>query len=99
MGSSGMAAKSRSCPGYGDLGYVARGQMARQFDDLLFSLGENQISDVFRSPGGFHILKVYERKPEGISDYEEVRAALSAALYQKKKERAVENFLDRLKAK
>jgi parvulin-like peptidyl-prolyl isomerase len=92
-------AKIENLPGYGDLGYVARGQMARQFDDLLFSLAENQMSDIFRSPGGFHILKVYERKPAGISDYEEVREALTAALYQQKKERAIENFLDRLKAK
>jgi len=86
-------------PGYGDLGYVARGQMAQQFDDLLFSLAENQVSDIFRSPGGFHILKVYERKPAGISDYDEVREALATTLYQKKKERAVESFLDRLRAK
>ena len=95
----GEGAKIEDLPGYGDLGYVARGQMARQFDDLLFSLGENQISNIFRSPGGFHILKVYERRPAGISEFDEVREALAEALHQQKKERAIENFLDRLKAK
>jgi len=92
-------AKFEELIGYGHLGYVARGELAREFDDLLFSLAENQISDIFRSSGGFHILKVYERKPEGISDYGDVREALATALYEKKKERAIESFLDRLRAK
>jgi hypothetical protein len=37
--------------------------------------------------------------PEGVSDFEQVRAAIETGLHQRKKERALENFLDRLKGK
>lgn len=81
-----------------DLGYVPRGYLPREFEELLFSLGENEISDIFRSRAGFHIAKAYNRRPEGISSFAEVEQAITDALYQRKRERALEQFLDRLKA-
>jgi hypothetical protein len=37
--------------------------------------------------------------PEGPSSFEQVREAIETGLHQRKKERAVENFLDHLRAK
>src|SRR5207249_8437588 len=83
----------------GDLGWVSRGQMVQEFEDVIFALKENQVSDIFRTVFGFHIAKVYTRKPEGVSDFAEVQESIQAALLRRKQERAVENYLDRLKAK
>jgi parvulin-like peptidyl-prolyl isomerase len=83
----------------GELGWVPRGQMVQEFEDVIFSLKENETSDIFRTVFGFHIAKVYERKPEGFSDFSEVREAIEKSLHRQKQERAVENFLDRLRAK
>jgi parvulin-like peptidyl-prolyl isomerase len=95
-----LADRSSDCAGNrGELGWIPRGQMVQEFEDVIFSLQENQVSDIFRTVFGFHIAKVYERKPEGLSDFDEVREAIEKSLHRQKQERAVENFLDRLRAK
>jgi len=81
-----------------DLGFVPKGHLPREFEELLFSLGENEVSGIFRSRAGFHIAKAYERRPEGISSFDEVKQAIEEALFQRKRERALEQYLDRLKA-
>jgi parvulin-like peptidyl-prolyl isomerase len=95
-----LADRYSDCAGNrGELGWVPRGQMVQEFEDVIFSLKENETSDIFRTVFGFHIAKVYERKPEGFSDFSEVREAIEKSLHRQKQERAVENFLDRLRAK
>jgi parvulin-like peptidyl-prolyl isomerase len=95
-----LADRCSDCAGNrGELGWVPRGQMVQEFEDVIFSLKENAVSDIFRTVFGFHIAKVYEKKPEGISDFAEVREAIEKSLHRQKQERAVENYLDRLRAK
>jgi peptidyl-prolyl cis-trans isomerase C/foldase protein PrsA len=95
-----LADRYSDCAGNrGELGWVPRGQMVQEFEDVIFSLKENAVSDIFRTVFGFHIAKVYEKKPEGFSDFGEVREAIEKSLHRQKQERAVENFLDRLRAK
>lgn len=95
-----LADRCSDCAGNrGELGWVPRGQMVQEFEDVIFSLKENEISDIFRTVFGFHIAKVYEKKPEGVSDFAEVKAAIEKSLHRQKQERAVENYLDRLRAK
>src|SRR5258706_8339647 len=95
-----LADRYSDCAGNrGDLGWAPRGQMVQEFEDVIFSLNENQVSGIFRSVFGFHIAKVYARKPEGFTDFTEVQESIQTALHRQKQERAVENYLDRLKAK
>jgi hypothetical protein len=95
-----LADRGSDCAGNrGDLGWVQRGQMVQEFEDVIFSLRDGAVSDVFRTVFGFHIAKVYARKPEGVGSFDEVRGSIESALLRQKQERAVENFLDRLRAK
>lgn len=48
----------------GDLGTFGRGDMVPEFEKVAFSLPVGQVSEVFQSPFGFHIVKVDERKTE-----------------------------------
>jgi parvulin-like peptidyl-prolyl isomerase len=47
----------------GDLGYLTRGTMPQAFDQVAFALAPGQISDVVRTPRGFHIILVREKHP------------------------------------
>ncbi len=47
----------------GDLGYFTALQMVYQFENEAFKAPINQISPIFRSRFGYHIIKVMERRP------------------------------------
>lgn len=48
----------------GDLGYGARGDWASEFESMAFSLPIGELSPVFETQFGFHILEVLDRKGE-----------------------------------
>lgn len=49
----------------GDLGYFKKGQMAKEIDDVAFSLKEGEVSQPFRSGVGIHLIKVEEHLQPG----------------------------------
>ncbi len=62
----GMVAKFESMDGSkdagGDLGYISREQVVSEFAAVAFRMKIGEVSDVFESEFGFHILQVLERK-------------------------------------
>jgi|KBSMisStandDraft_5_1062788.scaffolds.fasta_scaffold00117_39 peptidyl-prolyl cis-trans isomerase D len=46
----------------GDLDYFTRGKMVPEFDEVAFTLQPGQISGVVKSPFGYHIIKVTDKK-------------------------------------
>jgi hypothetical protein len=88
------------CPGRGgDLGFFGRGQMVKEFEDVVFAMKIGEVSPIFRSPFGFHIAKVYERRAEGIRELSEVWTDIEQHLLRSSKERRLEQFVDELKVK
>ncbi len=95
-----LADEVSDCPGRGgDLGVFAPGQMVEDFDVVVFGLQPGQVSGIFRTAFGFHIAKVYESFPEGVRELAEIREELESLLFEQKKQRAIEQYLDRLIAK
>ncbi|MHC4751333.1 MAG: peptidylprolyl isomerase [Planctomycetota bacterium] len=82
----------------GDLGFVSRGQMVEEFEDVVFNLGIGQISDVFRTRFGFHIAKVYGREPAAVPDLEQVKGRITETLEEQMRGKAIDEFLDQLKS-
>ena len=83
----------------GDLGFVSRGQMVEEFEDVVFNLGEGQISDVFRSRFGFHIAKVYTRNPATMLSLDEVKDQVTEELREQMRSEAIDKFIDGLRSK
>lgn len=83
----------------GDLGYVTRGQMVEEFEDVVFNLGTGDVSDVFRTRFGFHIAKVYDRRPSTIIDLKEVKEQIVNTLQEQMRSKAIDDFIDSLKEK
>jgi parvulin-like peptidyl-prolyl isomerase len=82
----------------GDLGYISRGDMVDEFNDVAFNVAEGQISDIFRTRFGFHIAKVYDRKPPSIPPLEEVKNDVLEELKDQMRSDAVDRFVDQLRS-
>lgn len=73
--------------------------MVEEFENVVFSLRPGQVSSIFRTPFGFHIAKLYEKRPEGHRPLNEVREEIEQALHNQKKDQAVGRFVDELRAR
>jgi parvulin-like peptidyl-prolyl isomerase len=81
----------------GDLGFVMRGQMVEEFEDVIFNLGVGQVSDIFRTRFGFHIAKVYAREPAVVAALEDVKGRITELLSEQIRSEAIDNFIDGLR--
>jgi len=82
----------------GDLGFVMKGQMVEEFEDVVFNLGAGQASDIFRTRFGFHIAKVYAREPAAVASLEEVKDRITELLNEQMRSEAIDKFIDGLKS-
>jgi parvulin-like peptidyl-prolyl isomerase len=95
-----VAAKYTDCPDHGgDLGYVVRGQLVEEFEDVVFHLDVGQVSDVFRTRFGFHIAKLYDRQPPAIPPLRAIRGQIADEVKEQKREKALGDFLDALRSR
>ncbi|NUQ80014.1 MAG: peptidylprolyl isomerase [Bacteroidetes bacterium] len=72
----------------GDLGYIRRGTLISHIEEVAFSMEKNKVSDIFRSPGGFHILMVTDKRevrPEEADLSAKAIALTRQAAYEKLK--------------
>lgn len=60
----------------GDLGFIAQGDMVPEFERVAWATPVGEVSDVFSTPFGYHILKVEERKEENGQEKRHVRHIL-----------------------
>ncbi|MEM7650924.1 MAG: peptidylprolyl isomerase [Pseudomonadota bacterium] len=54
--------KSAGAPQGGDLGWVGQGQLQREVDAALPTIGKDQVSDPIRTSTGFHIINVRDER-------------------------------------
>jgi hypothetical protein len=95
-----VADKYSDCAGNGgDLGWFPRGEMVEEFEDAVFDLPVGGRSGIFRTRFGFHIATLLERKPAGVRRFNEIEQELTNALWAEKRQKAVEDYLDALRAK
>lgn len=83
----------------GDLGYLTRGTIIPEIEEVVFALELEELSEVIKTDFGFHILKITEKKPETVKALEEVKEDIIQTLLPDKQKEAFENFLEELKSK
>jgi len=80
----------------GDLGYFEAGQMPEEFDDV-FKLKINKISDIIRTPYGFHLFKVVGKVQKRQMDFEESRSSIKKILLRDLQDKAFQKWFLKLK--
>ncbi len=75
----------------GDLDYFGRGRMVPEFDAAAFEMEVGQVSDVVKTPFGFHIIKLTDKKPAITRTLAEVRTELVNQLQFELSQQAVTN--------
>jgi len=95
-----LASQHSDCPdSAGDLGTFGRGQMVQEFEDVVFQMDAGQVSDIFLTEFGYHIAKVHDRVESHPIPFDEVKDRIAEELLERRREEAVETFIDSLKAK
>jgi parvulin-like peptidyl-prolyl isomerase len=70
----------------GDLGYFPRGKLFPEIDEVAFSLQQGEISQPFKSPEGYHILMLTDRKCASAIPFSEIKDSLSEHIIQMERE-------------
>ena len=95
-----VADQHSSCAGNGgSLGWFPMGEMVDEFDAVVFALKPGERSKIFRSEFGYHIALLHERREEGPIPFDEVKSHLEEEMLKEKRDKALGDYLDRLRAK
>lgn len=87
-----------SAPKGGDLGFFRKGMMVREFEEAAFKLQPGQISEIVKSPFGYHIIKISARKTELPKDFEKNKNVYREQVLSERKFRAWQEYQETLKA-
>lgn len=81
----------------GDLGEFKHGTLAQQIEEKTFAMKPGDVSDVIQAKQGFIILKVTEHHNAGVPAFSEVEPRIQDALYMKKLQPALREYLTKLR--
>ena len=82
----------------GDLGYFEAGQMPEEFDNV-FKLKINSVSDIIRTPYGFHLFKVVDKLEDRKMTFDESKKQVEQVLLEELHDKAFQEWLVQLKEK
>ncbi|MDI6804166.1 MAG: peptidylprolyl isomerase [Bacteroidota bacterium] len=79
----------------GDLGFFQRRRWVQPFDEAAFKLKAGEISNIVRTPYGFHILKCEELKP--LQTFEEMKPEIQRTFQSQRYNDAYNDYIANLK--
>lgn len=80
----------------GDLGYFEAGLMPEEFDNV-FKLKINGVSDIIRTPYGFHLFKVVDKVEDRKMSFDESKKLIEQSLLHELQDKAFQKWLIQLK--
>ena len=82
-----------------DLGFFKRGELAEEFEIVAFSMDVGEISPIFATPFGYHLIKLTDRKPATPRPFEEVRDSVREQLLAERKQEKTRALVKELQAR
>lgn len=81
-----------------DLNFFKRGELTEEFELVAFSMEVGEISPVFVSTFGFHLIKLTDRKPAAPRPFEEVRDEVRRQYVEGHRQDRAKKLVEELKA-
>ncbi len=78
----------------GDLGFVSKGTLVKEFEEAAWALKPGETSGPVRTQYGLHIIRVYEVKPAEQAQFDKVKGEIRQQLLTSKREKAFEAWLE-----
>lgn len=83
----------------GDMGDIARGELSKGVESIIFSLNVGQVSDWIETDSGFYMFKIEEKIPAQQSEFSEAQGAVKNVLYNQRMNEKLSNWIAKLKEK
>lgn len=83
----------------GDLGFFKKPDMVAEFSEAAFLLEVGKISEPVRTPFGYHIIEVLEKKDEPKESFDKVKSKMMQAEFQKEFEKKYSDYVAKMKEK
>jgi parvulin-like peptidyl-prolyl isomerase len=83
----------------GDIGFIEKGSILPSVETVAFRLKTDEVSEVIESSVGFHIIKVVDKRGEGIKQINSVREEIKAKIEQEKSDKKYEEWIQELRSK
>ena len=80
----------------GDLGFFSKEEMVPEFSEAAFSLEPGKLSGLVKSQFGYHIIKVFEKKPGGTTSFDEAKEGIKQRLKYQQFNNDAFNYIDTL---
>jgi len=81
----------------GEIGFFSRGQMVAPFQDAAFGAKVGQIVGPVKSPFGYHVIQVEEKKPATKATFASVKDQIHTQLVQQQEQQQIPVFLQTLR--
>jgi peptidyl-prolyl cis-trans isomerase C len=80
----------------GDLGFLSREQVLPEFARVAFSLKPGEVSDPVKTPFGFHVIKLIERKTGQPAGLDQVKGQLQRRLTEERQSQRFQAWMKEL---
>ena len=83
----------------GSLGWFGKGMMVKPFEDVAFSIAQNEISDILETQFGYHIIVKTGEEAAHTPELSEIHDKVADFLFHAKRGQAVSDHVEGLRAK
>lgn len=92
-----QSSKCTSAGRGGDLGWFGKGKMAPEFEKAAFALNKGEVSGVVKSPFGYHIIRLDDRKETKTRTLDQVKRSIERIIQREHRQKEVDELKERIR--